>query len=221
MDESSLRQRAKRKLLRVTFPDGEFFCYSNVTETLIAALRKIGSDRFPEISLELCHLPLLTRDIYPRYKDWIKPVVDGWYINAQSNTDQKYLQLCAINDSLNLGLNVELGDDFEKQNNPNKSKSSRTIDKLMVKFSDGEYVANQNSLDTFLECLWKMGIEDIVRREIEWRGKPLITGSKVSNMQVQVDENRWATVPSTTRERAKLLRVLAAYLRLKIEVTII
>ncbi|WP_297067058.1 hypothetical protein [uncultured Duncaniella sp.] len=221
METSSLRQRAKRKLIRVTFPDGKVICYGNVTDTFIAVLREIGSERFPDIKLELCHLPMLTREVYPRYKEWIKPVCDGWYFNAQSNTDQKYIQLRSISDSLNLGLNVEIGEDFEKQDNPNKACGTKSRGKLMVRFSDGEYIANQNTLDTFLECLWKMGIDDIMRKGIEWGGKPLITSYKVSNRQVQVDTNRWAIIPNTTKDKAKLLRVLAVHLRFNIEITII
>lgn len=37
---------------------------------------------------------------------WIKPVCDGRYVNIQSDTGQKYIQLRSISDSLNLGLTV-------------------------------------------------------------------------------------------------------------------
>lgn len=221
MGTDTLRQRAKRKLIRVTFPNGKMICYGNVTDTFIDVLREIGPERFSEIKLELCHLPMLTREIYPRYKEWIKPVCDGWYVNAQSNTDQKYMQLRSISDSLNLGLNVEIGVDFEKQDNPNKVRGQKSNDKLLVRFADGEYIANQNTLDTFLECLWKMGIDDIMRKELEWAGNPLITSYQVSKRQVQVDTNRWATIPNTTKDKAKLLRVLAAHLKFNVEITVI
>lgn len=221
MERCAFRQRAKRKLIRVTFPNGKVFCYGNVTETFIAVLCEIGSGRFPEIKLELCHLPLLTREIYPRYKEWIKPVCDGWFLNAQSNTDQKYIQLRSINDSLNLGLMVEIGEDFEKQINPNKTRGTKSVDKLMVRFSDGEYIANNNSLDTFLECLWKIGIDDIMRKGIEYSGSPLISISQLSNRQVQVDSNRWATIPNTTKDKVKLLKVLAAHFKLNVEITLV
>lgn len=221
MASDSLRQRAKRKLIRVTFPDGKVICYGNVTSTFIAVLCEIGSDRFPEINLELCHLPLLAREVYPRYKAWIKPVCDGWYVNTQSDTGQKYLQLRAISDSLDLGLDVEIGEDFEKQDDPNKSRGTKSKDSLLVKFPDGEYIANQNPIDTFLQCLWKIGIEVIMRKGIEWSGNPLITSYQANNRQVQVDANRWATIPNTTKEKAKLLKVIALHLRLDIEIMVI
>ena len=82
MKDEQIRTRSKKKLIRVTFPDGEVICYNNATSTMIAALKKIGSDKFPAINLELCHLPLLSKEIYPKYKEWMKPVGDGWYLNA-------------------------------------------------------------------------------------------------------------------------------------------
>ena len=168
MKDEQIRTRSKKKLIRVTFPDGEVICYNNATSTMIAALNKIGSDKFPAINLELCHLPLLSKEIYPQYKEWMKPVSNGWYLNAQSNSDNKYLQLRSISDQLSLGLIVELGTDFETQINPNREKKSRTKDKLLVKFPDGEYVANDSALDTYLETIWKLGIDDIMRKHLTW-----------------------------------------------------
>lgn len=221
MKDEQIRTRAKKKLIRVTFPDGEVICYNNATSTMIAALNKIGSDKFPAIKLELCHLPLLSKEIYPQYKEWMKPVGDGWYLNAQSNSDNKYLQLRAISDQLPLGLIVELGTDFETQINPNREKKIRTKDKLLVKFPDGEYVANDSALDTYLETIWKLGIDDIMRKHLTWGGKDLVTTNQLANGQIQVGERRWVMVPSITKDKAKLLRVVAAMLHVKLEITII
>ncbi len=216
-----MRQRAKRKRIRVTFPDGKVICFSNVTDTFIAVLREIGADRFPLIKLELCHLSLLTREIYPKYKQWIKPVCDGWYVNTQSNSDQKYLQLRSINDSLDLGLNIEIGEDIETQDNPDKERRSKVQDKLIVKFPDGEYIANPKAIDTFLQCLWKLGIDNILYRNIEYSGNPLITRYRVSPKQIQVDADRWALIPNSTKDKARILRVLASHFRLNLEITVI
>ena len=221
MENDAPRLRAKRKKIRVTFPDGRIICYGNVTDTFISVLCEIGSVRFPEINLELCHLPLLAQEIYPKYKEWMKPVCDGWYLNVQSDTDQKYMQLRAINDSLNLGLTVEVGYDFETTKKTDKVRGTKSKDKLLVKFPDGEYIANQNPMDTFLECLWKFGIDDIKRKGVEWGGNPLITTYKAFNRQVQVDTDRWATVPNTTKDKAKMLRLLALHFKLNVEITIL
>ena len=221
MEDGQIRTRAKKKLIRVTFPDGEVICYNNAASTMIAALNKIGSDKFSAINLELCHLPLLSKEIYPRYKEWMKSVCDGWYLNTQSNSDSKYLQLRSISDQLSLGLIVELGADFETQVNPNKEKKSRTKDKLLVKFPDGEYVANDSALDTYLETIWKLGIDDIMRKHLTWSDKDLITTRQIANGQIQIGEQRWVMVPNMTKDKAKLLRVIAAMLRIKIEITVI
>lgn len=221
MEEEQHRIRAKKKLIRVIFPNGKVICYNNTTATMIDVLVEIGSDKFPAINLELCHLPLLSKDIYPQYKEWMKPVCDGWYLNTQSNSDSKYMQLRSINEQLALGLSIELGADFKAENTPNKEKKSRTKDKLLVKFPDGEFVGNNSALDTFLEVIWKLGINEIMRKNLTWGGNSLITTSKVINSQVQVGENRWVIVPGTTKDKMKLLRVIGAMLHISLEITII
>lgn len=217
--EEVKRGRAKKKLLRVTFPNGKVLCYKNTADTMIATLQELGDDVIANIKLELCHLPLLSKEIYLKYKEWMKPVCNGWYLNTQSNSDSKYLQLNAINEQLSLGLTVELGDDFETQDNPNKERRTKTKDKLLVKFPDGQYFANNSATDTFLEVIWEIGVDKIKQKELSWCGKPLITTSKMFNGQVQIDNQRWIIVPNTTKDKVKLLRVIGAILRINMEIT--
>ena len=219
--EEIKRLRAKKKLIRVTFPNGKVFCYKNVTSTMIAALIEIGEKRFPEIKLELCHLPLLSKEVYPMYKDYMKPICEGWYINSQSNSDTKYLQLKAISDQLNLGLKIELGEDFETQDNPNKVKGTKSKYKLRVRMRSGEFIANESALETFLEVVWQLGVDDIRKKNLQWGGNDLITNRQVSKNQVQVDSNRWIIIPNTTKDKVKLLRVIGAMLHIKMDINVI
>lgn len=221
MDEEVKRSRAKKKLLRVTFPNGKVICYNNATSTMIAVLNEIGEDRFSSIKLELCHLPLLSKEIYPKYQKDMKPICKGWYVNAQSNSDTKFLQLMSINEQLHLGLKIELGTDFDTTEKLEREKKARGRGKLLVKMPDGEYFANDSALETFLEVIWNLGIEDIRKKELSWCGNPLITSKKMVYNQVQIDSDRWIIVPNTTKEKVKLLRVIGAMLHIKMDINVI
>ena len=221
MDEEVKRSRAKKKLLRVTFPNGKVICYNNATSTMIAVLNEIGEDRFSSIKLDLCHLPLLSKEIYPKYQKDMKPICEGWYLNAQSNSDTKFLQLKAINEQLELGLKIELGADFKTLEEPEKERKTRGRDKLLVKMPDGEFIANDSALETFLEVIWNLGIEDIRKKDLSWSGNPLITSKKMVYNQVQIDNDRWINVPNTTKEKVKLLRVIGAMLHVKMDINVI
>lgn len=221
LNNYNIRQRAKKSLIRVTFPNGNMICYNNVTDTLIETLKAIGVETFPLIKLELCHLPLLSRTIYPKYKEWMKPICDGWYINAQSNSEAKFLQLKSINEQLNLGLKIEIGTDFETEKRTDKQPRQKAKDKLLIKMPDGEYIANNSALDSFLEAVWQIGIDAIKKKNFQYNGADLITSAKESYNQVQIDNSKWIRIPNSTKDKAKLLRVIAAVLRLNIEVTTI
>lgn len=220
MDEN-LRQRAQKKLLRVTLPDGKVLCYKSATVTLIETLVAIGSQHFDEINLESCHLPLLSKEIYPRYKEWMKPVTDGWYINTQSDTSQKYLQLRSIKDQLGLNIEVEIGTDFITSDDKVIQRTKKAEDKLLVKFPDGSYVAGESVTESFLETIWKIGPDDIKRKDLEFMGKPIITLSKMANTQIQVGVNRWLTVPNTTKDKCRMLRYISTLMKLNLEISII
>ncbi len=217
--EELKRGRAKRKLLRVTFPNGKVLCYKSTTDTMIATMQELGDGVIANIKLLSCHLPLLSKEIYPKYKEWMKPVCNGWYLNTQSNSDTKFLQLNAINEQLSLGLKIELGEDFVAQDNPNKEKRTRTKGEILVKLPDGQCFANNSITNTFLEVIREIGIDKIKQKELTWCGKPLITTSKMFNGQVQIDNERWIVVPNTTKDKVKLLRVIGAMLRINMEIT--
>ena len=217
--EEVKRDRARRKLLRVTFPNGKVLCYKSTTDTMIATMQELGDGVIANIKLLSCHLPLLSKEIYPKYKEWMKPVCNGWYLNTQSNSDTKFLQLNAINEQLSLGLKIELGEDFVAQDNPNKEKRTRTKGEILVKLPDGQCFANNSITNTFLELIREIGIDKIKQKELTWCGKPLITTSKMFNGQVRIDNERWIIVPNTTKDKVKLLRVIGAILRINIEIT--
>ena len=217
--EEVKRDRARRKLLRVTFPNRKVLCYKSTTDTMIATMQELGDDVIANIKLQSCHLPLLSKEIYTRYKEWMKPVCNGWYLNTQSNSDTKFLQLNAINEQLSLGLKIELGEDFIAQDNPNKEKRTRTKGEILVKLPDGQCFANNSITNTFLELIREIGIDKIKQKELTWCGKPLITTSKMFNGQVQIDNERWIIVPNTTKDKVKLLRVIGAMLRINMEIT--
>ena len=221
MMEENLRQRATKKLLRVTMPDGTVICHKSATMTMIDALVAIGSENFPKITTENCHLPLLSKEIYLKYKDWMKPVCDGWYINAQSDTGQKFMQLTSIKSQLGIAMEVEMGTGFITSDAKVVQKSKKKDDKLLVKFPNGEYAAGENPIDTLIDAIWQIGPDNIRRKELTFKDKPIITLSKQYNGQVQVGQNLWLTVPNQTKDKYKMLRIIDVMMKLGLEISII
>lgn len=114
-----------------------------------------------------------------------------------------------------------MGADFKTLEEPEKERKTRGRDKLLVKMPDGEFIANDSALETFLEVIWNLGIEDIRKKDLSWSGNPLITSKKMVYNQVQIDNDRWIIVPNTTKEKVKLLRVIGAMLHVKMDINVI
>lgn len=216
---NEIRGRAKKKLLRITFPDGKMICYKSATDTMVAVLNELGPDVISKITLELCHLPLVSKEIYPKYKDWMKPLCNGWYLNAQTDSATKLMQLKSINDQLNLGLVIELSPDFEPQEAPAKEKRSKVKERLFVKLSDGYCITGNSSAETFLQVIRQIGVDNIMRKELSWGGNPLISATQKLKRQIKIDNNRWIVVPSTNREKIRLLRVIGAMMHFEMEIS--
>lgn len=219
--EESLRKRATKKLLRVTMPDGMVICHKSATTTLVEVLKTIGSENFANITTENCRLPLLSKEIYPRFKEYMKPVCDGWYVNTQSDTGQKYMQLISIKSQLGIAMEIEVGSDFITSDAKVIQKSKKGRDDLLVKFPNGYYAAGENPIDTLIDAVWQIGPENIRRKELMFKGKSIITMSKQYNGQVQVGQNLWLTVPGQTKEKYQMLRIIDVMMKLGLEITLI
>ena len=217
MDEQ-VRQRRLRRLLRVTFPDGKVLCYKSATMTFVEALQMISTDKLSEVKLESYHLPLISQEIYPRFKEWMKPIKDGWYVNVQSDSDQKYMQLVSINQQLGLDWKVEVGADFTPSDDKVPQRKKREAQRLMVKFPDGTTICEANPVDTFRRAIEKIGIETLMRKGVQYSGKPLITLTKQYNGQIEVGEKQWMMIPPQTKDKLKTLKIISATLRLNLEV---
>ena len=219
--EENLRQRTKPKLLRVTMPDGEVICYNRSSETFIAVLKRIGSENFSQIDLNAAGLPFFSKEIYPQFHNTMKEVCDGWYVIMTGGTPGKYIQLKSIAKQLGINMEVEVGDDFITQKVETNLSKRKADDKLLVKFPDGSYAAGENPIDTLIDAIWQIGAENIRRKELEYKGKPIITLTKQFNGQVQVGERMWLTVPSQTKDKYQMLRTINLMMKLGLEITII
>lgn len=217
MDEN-IRQRKLRRLLRVTFPDGNVLCYKSATMTFVDALKMIAPERFQEVKLDSYHLPLISQEIYPRFKEWMKPIGEGWYVNTQSDSDQKYMQLVSIKQQLGLDWKIEVGPDFKPSDDQVPQRKKREAQKLKVKFPDGTCISDANPVDTFMQTIEKIGIEALMRKGAQYSGKPLITPTKQYNGQIEIGNKRWLTIPPQTKDKLKTLKVISAQMHLNLEI---
>jgi hypothetical protein len=218
MDEK-VRQRRLRRLLRVTFPDGMELCYKSATMTFAEALQTISAERFQEVKLECCHLPLISQEVYPRFKDKMKPIGEGWYVNTQSDSDQKYLQLVSIKQQLGLDWKIEVGSDFTPSDDKVPQRKKREAQKLKVKFPDGTCISDANPVDTFVHAIEKIGVETLMRKGAQYNGKPLITTIKQYNGQIEIGDKRWLMIPPQTKDKLKTLKIISATMHLPLVVT--
>lgn len=219
---TNTRGRSSNNYIRVTYPDGNSICYKSATMTFLEVLRRLSVEQLSSITLEVCHLPFISQEIYPQYAKYMKPVIRGWYANFQSDTKTKYMQLLSINDELQLGLKIEIGEDLEPTTVKGFGKSRGPKDNLLVKFPDGHYVAEENPKATYIETLRRLGIQELRRKGLSYKGKDLLSNIKTNNQQIELEEEKlWLTVPGTTKDKYKALMTFSAIMHVKIEMSII
>ena len=100
--EEVKRGRAKRKLLRVTFPNGKVVCYKSTTDTMIATMQELGDDVISNIKLEdiilnaigdKCKFPIIKSNNFGHIdKKTIIPIGVKAKIDTKENTKIKTME---------------------------------------------------------------------------------------------------------------------------------
>ncbi len=219
-DEIKKRPRSQRKILRVSFPDETVFCYRNATVTFVEALRKIGADKVAEVNMEWRHNALCSREPLPGFEKYMKPLDNGWLINTQSDTSEKYLILKSITSKLGIDCKVELGEDFETSKTKGFVKGRQKVGGLLIQFADGEYVGGVSPKDSYLQAINKIGVDTICYRGFEDRGRELVTRYNKYNGQV-LSGDKWITIPGQTKDKISALQRISQKLGLGLKITVI
>ena len=221
--DDKVRARGKKQRLKVTFADGVVICDVNATTTMIQVIEKLGVERVASLGMEVCHVPLVSREIVPRYASWTKEIGEGWYLMAQSDTKQKYMQMKSILYQLGEDAKVEIGDfeQFASDKNEGKRNAYKGKSKLSVTFANGFVVCSIDHQQVFGETVRIIGLDKVKKTHLQIAGKPIVTSEKKYNNQVQVLSGEWVTVPSTVKDKYKILRVLSSMTRTPYEVKII
>jgi len=94
--------------LKVTLLDGTVIQESKVADTMVEVFRAIGFEKVAALDLKMYGYPLVSRKEFGTDKYNWSFTNSGFYILTHSNTQKKLLQLQQINDTLKLGLKIEL-----------------------------------------------------------------------------------------------------------------
>lgn len=100
---------ASRKRIRITFPDGRVIQNTQVQQTLVDVVNFADPILVLDLNIKMSGNNIITNDqnkVQGENK-W-KAVEKGYYVNTGSSTADKHTQIKRINESLGLGLKIEL-----------------------------------------------------------------------------------------------------------------
>lgn len=219
-EESGSRSRSQRRIIRASFPDGTIFCYKNATITFIETLRKFGADKVASLNIEWRRRELCSKEPIKGYEQYMKPLDNGWLINSQSDSSEKYLLLTSIAKKLGIDCTIEIGEDFETSKAKGFTKARKKAGGLLIQFADGEFVGGESPKDSYLQAINKIGLDVIASKGFESRGKELVTRFNKYSDQIKSGD-KWITIPGLTKDKIFALERISQKLGLGLKITII
>ena len=217
-----MKDSGMANLIRVTFPGEDSICYKSPVNTVIEVLRKIGVERFGEITMSIRKRPLVSQEVYPELKKYTKEIIPGWYYINQSDTREKTSQLINISRLLNLNLTIEVGSDFKASANPKIPGATRPKNKLLVTMSNGEVIDYESYSDVFMACIDKLGprkVSKIANFNLS-ANCPLLTVTDTTGHRRKIGDYLYLEIPYTAKHAKKILEIVGKRLgeNIKVEV---
>lgn len=230
-----MRQRKKHKYLVVWIPEKRWIWHSTNESTYLEVLKWIGGERISKCGLEISHLPIVTKEPYEQFAEYMKPIGCGWYVNTIGGTDNKYMQLCTMNEKLDLGITVRLLDDNPFSGSDRDKccewlpeidlgkKTTREVpNTLCVKFKGAEILFRSKKYNQalFVAIMQLIGVNDVCKLGLKVGQHELVTRMKLYDTQLPCGDF-WVSVPSGTKYRYKILLTIKALLKLDMEVSLV
>lgn len=207
------------EIIKVTFSDGTVICYRSPVNTVIEVLRKIGEDRFPEITFMRGNTRIVSQSYNPRLKNYIKEIVPGWYYFNQTDTREKTNQLINLKNQFNLDIEIEVGT-FKGAANPSIPGTTRSKNRLVVTMPNGEVIDHESYRQVFADCIYRLGPRRVsAKANMELsRNLDLFSASDPTGNRFQLDETLYMLIPYTAKEAKKILTLIALRLNEKINI---
>lgn len=217
--------------------------------TYLDVLKWIGGERISKVYLKVCGLPLVTKELfkYEQYSEYMVPIGRGWYVNLMSTLDDKYRQLCTMNDVLNLRMTTcllnesqmsdsdkeqwsedlhdidrDTDNDTDRDIEHKRKKPPKIFDKLNVKFKGIKMIFDKSNHNRqlFAHLIELIGINDVCKLGLQTGRYELVTRMKLYDTQLPCGDF-WVTVPNATKYRYKILLTIKALLKLDMEVSLL
>ena len=208
-----------QELIKVTFLDGTELCYKSPVNTVVAVLRKIGEDKFPQITLMRGNNLVVSQSYCPKMKSYIKEIIPGWYYFNQSDTREKTNQLININRQFNLGMKIEVGM-FKGTANPKNPGTSRNKNRIVVTMPNGDIIDHESYRQVFVDCIYRLGPRRVssLANLIVSKNRDLFSATNPNGNRFQLDETLFLEIPTTALKAMKTLKIIG--LRLKENINI-
>lgn len=221
MEESISKERSKKSKIKVTFPDASSICYKNPIDTMLAVLKRIDTEQLKEIKLESKGRRLITNEVSPEDEKYKEEIGNGWwYINKFVNADNKFLQLKEIDRTLGLGLDIEIGTELAVSDIKEKEKKKKSKQKLLISLPNDYILYGDSSVEVFRKFVKYAGPEEIARKNLEFRGQPLISTSNTNGKRYELAPYRWLLEPKSTKEAADMVFLISRFINLTCKIEI-
>lgn len=227
------------KGLRVIFSDGTVIWNSQAIVTFIETLRKIGLSRIPEIGIVHSGYNLVSKEKREPVPGRIwQHESDGWYIYSNMSNSVKIEDLRTISNYYHLGLTIEeVKPSSENVINPTATivQNSGLSDTILItpqNISDvkgrdmritvnGRVFQERNAIQTFIEALKFIGLDEVAKVGIMCAGYNLVdTRQRLDGDKrwQQLEGSKWVYVYFSNETKANYLMQIADALKVNIKI---
>lgn len=158
--------KIRTKTLRVIRPDGSVIQHKFVADTYEEMIKESYPDLIMELGIKHAGVNIVSREYDTKYHDYQRPIGGGYLLMTNSTTENKYADLCIINEEFELGYTIELLSLGGKPV-PTKEELSRPGHAtIKVTFPNGKTINHARVLQTLVDVVEYAGPERVEKLNI-------------------------------------------------------
>lgn len=164
--EKNSSSKLRTKTLRVIRPNGSVVQNKFVADTYEEIIKESFPDLIMEMGIKHAGVNIVSKEYDEKYHSFQRPIGDGFLLMTNSSTEQKYEDLCLINEELELGYTIEL---LSLDGRPLPAKESEPRpghSTIKVTFPNGKVINHSRVLKTLVDVVEYAGPERVEKLNI-------------------------------------------------------
>lgn len=214
----------RTKTIRVTRQNGTVIQHRFVVDTYREMIEECSPAEVMKLNIQHAGVNIISTFPDEKYADYQRSLTCGLLLFVNSSTEQKFEDLCKINNAFGMGYKIELIDNLNEGGLKSGKSSQAAFSKIKVIFPDGRIIVHEKVLQTLVDVVEYADPELVERLNLIVCNKNLVLNEpheSYANACKPVKGGKFVNTYSNTDTKYRQICIISQMLKLGLVVELV